>query len=128
MNAEVTALKRILVPSQLYVIDKTSEIATSFYYSLVEPSVVFTITKSSTQFNKDLMWSRVNSLVYTVGIDMGVIGKRIKILENLPMWVDDTKFQSVAELCEKCRQRIVLPKIRQGLTFFIRQISTCGLA
>ena len=99
-----TALKRILLPSQLYVIDKTSEIATSFYYSLVEPSVVFTITKSSTQFIKDLMWSRINSLVYTVGIDMGVVGKRIKILENLPMWVDDTKFQSVAELCEKCRQ------------------------
>lgn len=99
-----TALKRSLVPSQLYVIDKTPEIATSFYYSLVEPSVVFTITKSSTQFIKDLMWSRVDSLVYTVGIDMGIVGKRINILENLPMWVDDTEFQSVAELCEKCRQ------------------------
>lgn len=100
-----TALKRSLVPSQLYIIDKTPEIATSFYYSLDEPSVVFTLTKSSTQFIKDLMWSRVESLVYDmVGIDMGVVGKRVNILEKLPMWVDDTKFQSVAELCEKCLQ------------------------
>lgn len=100
-----TALKRSLVTSQLYVIDKTPEIATSFYYSLDEPSVVFTLTKSSTQFIKDLMWSRVDSLVYhTPGIDMGVIGKRVNILENRPMWIDDSKIQSVEELYEKCLQ------------------------
>ena len=98
------ALKRSLVPSQLYVIDKTPEIATSFYYSLFEPTAVFTITKSSTHFYQDLLWSRVETSCQRGGIDPDDIGKTLNALENRPMWIDDTMFQSVADLCEKCRQ------------------------
>ena len=99
-----TALKRSLAPSQLYIIDKTQEIATSFYYGLDEPSVVFTLTKSSTQFIKDLMWSRAEAGYLTGVFDLDDIGKTINIMENRPMWIDDTEFQSVADLCEKCCQ------------------------
>lgn len=46
----------------------------------------------------------------------------------------DAKYQQkdvadwLKERCTDDSDLIVLPKIRQGLTFFIRQISTCGLA
>lgn len=99
-----TALKRSLAPSQLYIIDKTPEIATSFYYSLDEPSVVFTLTKSSTQFIKDLMWSRAEAGYLTGVFDLDDIGKTINIMENRPMWIDDSKIHSVEELYEKCLQ------------------------
>lgn len=98
------ALKRSLLPSQLYVIDKTPEIATSFYYSLFEPTAVFTITKSSTHFYQDLLWTRVETGYQRGSIDPDDIGKTLNALENRPMWIDDTEFQSVTDLCEKCRQ------------------------
>ena len=98
------ALKRSLVHSQFYIIEKTPEIATSFYYSLFEPTAVFTITKSSTHFFQDLLWSRVETSYQRGSIDPDDIGKTLNALENRPMWIDDTEFQSVTDLCEKCRQ------------------------
>ena len=104
-NSDLGAeIKRNLVPSQFYIIEKTPEIALSFYSSLEEPSVIFSQTKSSTQFFNDLLWSRVEAGYQTVGFDPNDIGKRISALRNRPMWIDDSKIQSVEELYEKCLQ------------------------
>ena len=104
-NSDLGAeIKRNLVPSQFYIIEKTPEIALSFYSSLEEPSVIFSLTKSSTQFFNNLLWSRVEAGYQTGGFDLNDIGKRINALQNRPMWIDDSKIQSIEELYEKCLQ------------------------
>ena len=107
-NSDLGAeIKRSLVPSQFYIIEKTSEIALSFYSSLEEPSVIFSQTKSSTQFFNDLlwsMWSRGETGCQADGIDLDDIGKITNALENRPLWIDDSKIHSVEELYEKCLQ------------------------
>lgn len=94
-----TAIKRSLVPSQFYIIEKTPEIAISFYSSLDDPSVVFTQTKSSSQFFNDLL-----CFEYLAGCQTNDIGKTINLLQNRPMWIDDSKIHSIEELYEKCLQ------------------------
>lgn len=107
-----TAVKRHLVPSQFYIIEKTPETALSFYASLEEPSVVFSLTKSSTQFFNNLLWARVEADYQTGGIDPNDIGKIFNALENRPMWIDDSKIHSVEELYEKCLQMKAEQKIQ----------------
>ena len=52
-------IKRILMPSQFYVIEKTPEIASSFYHGLAEPTLVFTQTRSAQKFLLELVLSKV---------------------------------------------------------------------
>jgi len=110
------AIKRCLVPSQFYVIEKKPEMAYSFYNSLVEPSAVYTLTKSAPKFLMELLLSKVESLdgylsdkkrrkpVQTGGYNVDDLCKKITVLENRPMWIDDSEIQSVTTLCEKCRR------------------------
>lgn len=112
LGAEIV---RHLVPSQFYIIEKTPEIAISFYSSLEEPSVIFSQTKSSTQFFKDYLWSRAEDGYQTGGFDPNDIGKIINTLESRPIWIDDTGIQSVEELYEKCLQM----KAEQNIQFAV---------
>lgn len=110
------AIKRCLVPSQFYIIEKKPEMTYSFYYSLVEPSVVYTPTKSAPKFLMELVLSKVESLdgslidkkrrkhTQTGGFNVDDLYKKINVLENRPMWIDDSEIQSVTALCEKCRR------------------------
>lgn len=110
------ALKRSLVPSLFYVIEKKPEIASSFYHSLVEPTAVYTITKSAPKFLLELILSKVESSescgadkgkrkqAKTGGFSVDDLSKKINVLENRPMWIDDSEIHSVTELCEKCRR------------------------
>lgn len=108
-----TAIKRSLVPSQFYIIEKTPKMALSFYSSLDEPSAVFSQTKSSSQFLNDLLlWFKYLAGCQTGGFDTNDIGKIINALENRPMWIDDTKIHSVEELYEKCLQMKAEQKIQ----------------
>lgn len=109
-------IKRSLKPSQFYVIEKKPEIASSFYYSLVEPTIVFTLTKSAPVFLLELLLLRVEPLdedlskkkrmerAQTGGFNVDDLCKQINVLENRPMWIDDSEIQSITELCEKCRR------------------------
>ena len=107
-------IKSSLKPSQFYVIEKTPEIASSFYYSLVEPTIVFTLTKSAPIFLLELLLLRVEPLdedlskkkrrerAQAGGFNVDDLCKQINVLENRPMWIDDSEIQSITELCEKC--------------------------
>lgn len=96
------ALKRSLAPSQFYVIEKKPEIVSSFYYSLIEPSAVFTVTKNARDFLLELIIPQAESLGEEP--DLHNLCKKIKVLKNQSMWIDDSEIQSVTELCEKCRR------------------------
>lgn len=110
------ALKCSLTPSQFYVIEKKPAVAFSFYLSLVEPTAVYTLTTSAQKFLLELVLSKVESgdgclsdkkrmkQVQLGGYNAGDLSKKINILENRPMWIDDSEIQSVTELCEKCRR------------------------
>ena len=109
-------IKRSLIPSQFYVLEKKPEVTSSFYFSLVEPSAVFTHTKSAPKFLMELLLSKVESFDEDLfekkkikpsqigGIIMDDLNMKIKLLENRPMWIDDSKIQSVTEFCIKCRR------------------------
>ena len=110
-------IKRNLMPSQFYVIEKKPEIASSFYYSLVEPSAVFTLTKSASKFLMELLLSKAVSFNESFFDDkkrmkpsqigsflMDDLNMKINVLENRPMWIDDSEIQSVTEFCMKCRR------------------------
>ena len=109
-------IKRSLLPSQFYVIEKKPEVASSLYYSLVEPTAVYTLTTSAQKFLLELILSKVESEDDNLsnkkskkhsqlgGFNAGDLCKKINILENRPMWIDDSEIQSVTRLCEKCRQ------------------------
>ena len=110
------AIKQSLMPSQFYIIEKKPEIVSSLYYSLVEPSTVFTLTKSAPIFLLELLLLRVEPLdeelskkkrrerAQTGGFNVDDLCMQINVLENRPMWIDDSEIQSVTELCEKCRR------------------------
>jgi len=110
------AIKRSLMPSQFYVVEKKPEVTSSFYFSLIEPSTVFTLTKSAPQFLLELLLSKVKSLDNNLSdkkrreltqiedLNVSDLCKKINVLENRPMWIDDSEIQSVMELCEKCRR------------------------
>lgn len=109
-------IKRSLTPGQFFVMEKKPEIASSFYYSLVEPTIVFTLTKNAPIFLLELLLLRVEPLdedlskkkrmerAQTGGFNVDDLCKQINVLENRPMWIDDSEIQSITELCEKCRQ------------------------
>lgn len=99
-----TTLMRSLVPSHFYIVEKTPEMATSFYYNLTAPAAVYTITKSLYQFFGDLIGYDGGTKSKTSGFEMDEICKKTKVLENKPLWIDDTEFKNIAELCEKSRQ------------------------
>ena len=96
-------IKRSLKSSQFYVIEKTPEIASSFYFSLVEPTIVFTLTKSAPKFLLELLLLKVEPLAEDF-TSVGDLCKQVNVLDNRPMWIDDSEIQSTAELCEKCRR------------------------
>lgn len=110
------AIKQSLMPSQFYIIEKKPETISSLYYSLVEPSTVFTLTKSAPIFLLELLLLRVEPLdedlskkkrrerAQTGGFNVDELCKQINVLENRPMWIDDSEIQSITELCEKCRR------------------------
>lgn len=110
------AIKQSLMPSQFYVIEKKPEIVSSLYYSLVEPSTVFTLTKSAPIFLLEILLLRVEPLdedlskqkrrerAQTGGYNVDDLCRQINVLENRPMWIDDSEIQSITELCEKCRR------------------------
>lgn len=109
-------IKRSLTPGQFFVMEKKPEIASSFYYSLVEPTIVFTLTKSAPIFLLELLLLRVEPLdedlskkkrierVKAGGFNVNDLCKQINFLENRPMWIDDSEIQSITELSEKCRR------------------------
>lgn len=109
-------IKRSLMPSQFYVIEKKPEITSSFYFSLVEPSAVFTLTKSAPKFLMELLLSKVESFDEDFfdkkrmkpsqigGVIMDDLSMKINLLESRPMWIDDSETQSVTSLCAKCRR------------------------
>ena len=109
-------IKRSLMPSQFYVIEKKPEIASSFYFSLIESSTVFTLTKSAPKFLMELLLSKVESFdeglfdkkrikPSQIGdVIMDDLNMKINLLENRPMWIDDSEIQSVMSLCVKCRR------------------------
>ena len=111
-----TVIKRNLMPSQFYVIEKKPEITSSLYFSLVEPSAVFTLTKSAPKFLMELLLSKVESFDEDLfdkkrmkpsqigGIIMDDLSMKTNLLENRPMWIDDSEIQSVTSLCAKCRR------------------------
>lgn len=100
------SLKHILEPSQFYIVEKKPEVASSFYYSLFEPSAIFTLTKRTEDFlyemSFELSKNKIQIGCYTGNSNMN--GITVSIQENRPMWIDDTEIHSVKELCEKCRQ------------------------
>lgn len=100
-----TSFKRNLESSRFYIVEKKREIAYPFYYSLVEPSAVFT-TKSPAQFVFELLLTKVESMneYHTGSIDLDDIIKNASVFENRPMRINNYGFQSIAELCKKCRQ------------------------
>ena len=110
------AIKRSLMPSQFYVVEKKPEVTSSFYHSLVEPSAVYTVTKSAPKFLLELLLSKVESLDNNLSdkkrgklaqienFNVSDLCKKINVLENRPMWIDDSEIQSVTVLCEKCRR------------------------
>ena len=110
------AIKQSLMPSQFYIIEKKPETISSLYYSLVEPSTVFTLTKSAPIFLLELLLLRVEPLDEELskkkrreraqmgGFNVDDLCMQINVLENRPMWIDDSEIQSVTELCEKCRR------------------------
>ncbi len=99
-------LKRNLESSQFYIVEKTPNIAISFYFSLVEPAAVFTLTKRSMDFYYELQWptEEAREAYYRGYFDMDAVSERARAMKDRPMWVDDTEIQSVKELCEICRQ------------------------
>ena len=109
-------IKRSLQPGQFYLLEKKPEIASSLYYNLVEPTVVFTLSKSASVFLLELLLLRVEPLDEDLskkmrmerakagGFNVDDLCKQINFLENRPMWVDDSEIQSITELCEKCRR------------------------
>lgn len=101
----VTSFKHNLESSQFYIVEKKPEIVFPFYYSLVEPSAVFT-TKSHKQFLDELLLTKVESMneCYTGSIDLDDIVKNASVLENRPMRICNYGFKSMAELYKKCRQ------------------------
>lgn len=110
------AIKQSLMPSQFYIIEKKPETISSLYFSLVEPSTVFTLTKSAPIFLLELLLLRVEPLDEELskkkrreraqmgGFNVDDLCMQINVLENRPMWIDDSEIQSVTELCEKCRR------------------------
>ncbi len=110
-------IKHSLMPSQFYVIEKKPEVTSSFYFSLTEPSAVFTLTKSDSKFLMELLLSKAVSFNEDHFFDkkrmkpsqigdfvMDDLNMKINILENCPMWIDDSEIQSVTEFCIKCRR------------------------
>lgn len=109
-------IKYSLLPSQFYVIKKKPEIISAFYLSLVEPTAVFTLTRSAQKHLLELLLSEIESLdengsdtqetkhTHSGCLSLEDFCKKIHMLENRPMWIDDSEIQSVAELCEKCRR------------------------
>lgn len=109
-------IKCSLLPSQFYVIEKKPEVASSFYHSLVEPTAVYTLTKSAQKFLLELILSKVESEDDNLsdkkrrkhpqlgGFNVGDLCKKINNLENRPLWIDDSEIQSVTQLCDKCRK------------------------
>ena len=81
------------------------------------PTVVFTLSKTSSQFILEILSAKVGThfdkifakkqekkLIQIGDLEFDALGKEISVLNNKPLWIDDTEFQSVTELCEKCRQ------------------------
>jgi replicative DNA helicase len=81
------------------------------------PTVVFTLSKTSSQFVLELLSSKVDAHFNTIlskkqekeltrisDLKLRALCKKISVLEDKALWIDDTEFQSVTELCEKCRQ------------------------
>lgn len=110
-------IKHSLMPSQFYVIEKKPEVTSSFYFSLTEPSAVFTLTKSASKFLMELLLSKAVSFNEDLFDDkkkmkpsqigsflMDDLNMKINMLENRPMWIDDSEIQSVTEFCVKCRR------------------------
>ena len=110
-------IKHSLMPSQFYVIEKKPEVTSSFYFSLTEPSAVFTLTKSDSKFlmelllskavlfNEDHFFDKKRMKPSQIGdFVMDDLNMKINILENCPMWIDDSEIQSVTEFCIKCRR------------------------
>ena len=92
-NGDLGAIiKHGLMPSQFYVIEKKPKAASSFYLSLVEPTIVFTLTSSAQKHLLELLLSEIKSF------------DEIHLLGNRSMWIDDSEIQSVTELCANCRQ------------------------
>ena len=110
-------IKHSLMPSQFYVIEKKPEVTSSFYFSLTEPSAVFTLTKSASKFLMELLLSKAVSFNEDLFDDkkrmkpsqigsflMDDLNMKINMLENRPMWIDDSEIQSVTKFCIKCRR------------------------
>jgi replicative DNA helicase len=110
-------IKHSLMPSQFYVIEKKPEVTSSFYFNLTEPSAVFTLTKSDSKFlmelllskavlfNEDHFFDKKRMKPSQIGdFVMDDLNMKINILENCPMWIDDSEIQSVTEFCIKCRR------------------------
>ena len=110
------AIKRSLMPSQFYVIQKNQGTASSFYLSLVEPTVIYTPTRSAQELLLEIALSKNESEngchsdkrgkkhSPTGSFNVSDLSKSINVLENRPMWIDNSEIQSVTELCEKCRR------------------------
>ncbi len=100
-----------------FVVRRNPELVSSTVFCFKAPTVVFTLTKTSSQFILELLSSKVEAYFDKVlskkhekelpqigDLKLRTLCKKISVLEDKPLWIDDTEFQSVTELCEKCRQ------------------------
>ena len=100
-----------------FVVRRNPELVSSTVFSFKAPTVIFTLTKNSSQFVLELLSSKVDAHFNTIlskkqekeltrisDLKLRALCKKISVLEDKALWIDDTEFQSVTELCEKCRQ------------------------
>jgi len=100
-----------------FVVRRNPELVSSTVFSFKAPTVIFTLTKNSSQFVLEILSSKVEAHFDKIlsknqekkhtrisDLELRTLCKKISVLEDKPIWIDDMEFHSVTELCEKCRQ------------------------
>lgn len=116
-NTNQTIMENTIDYCRFFVVKRIPEQVSSFVFNLAVPTVIFTLTKSSYQFVMELLSTKIEVNFDVVlskkkkkefarigDLKIRALCEKVNALENRPLWIDDTEFHSVTELCEKCRQ------------------------
>ena len=116
-NTNQTIMENTIDYCRFFVVKRIPEQVSSFVFNLAVPTVIFTLTKSSYQFVMELLSTKIEINFDEVlckkkkkefarigDLKIRALCEKVNALENRPLWIDDTEFHSVTELCEKCHQ------------------------
>lgn len=124
-NPNQTIMENTIDYCRFFVVKRIPEQVSSFVFNLAVPTVIFTLTKSSYQFVMELLSTKIEvnfdevlckkkkKVLARIGdLKIRALCEKVNVLENRPLWIDDTEFHSVTELCEKCHQIVTEHQIQ----------------